>query len=135
MRVVCDTNVLVSAIFFGGNARRIIRLVSESRIEGYLSLEICRESEEVLLRPKFGLHAEQVHGIMELVRETFFLVSPSERIAAVPDDPDDNIILEAAVAATADAVITGDQHLLVLEKYRGIRILSPAGFLGRWEAE
>lgn len=129
MKVVCDTNVLVSAILFGGKARDIVRMVSEARIEGFLSLAICEELEEVLLRPKFGLSPEQVAVALELVRQTFHLVCPAERLDVVAEDPADNAVVEAAVAAGADVIVSGDRHLLTLGSFRTIRILSPAAFL------
>ncbi|NOY46208.1 MAG: putative toxin-antitoxin system toxin component, PIN family [Deltaproteobacteria bacterium] len=133
-RIVCDTNVIVSAVVFGGPPRRVLELVSEGKVAGALSLAICWEVEAVLLRPKFGLTGAQVAAIIEALRDTFYLVSPQETVDAVPDDPDDNRVLEAALAAGADRVVTGDRHLLSLESYRGIRVLSPAEFLKEWEA-
>jgi len=76
-----------------------------------------------------GLAARQVEAIVDLVRQTFLLVSPLEAVAAVPDDPDDDTVLEAALAAAADIVVSGDDHLLRLGEFRGIRIVSPAALI------
>jgi putative PIN family toxin of toxin-antitoxin system len=126
MRVICDTNVLLSGVLFGGNCRSVIRLVSEGRVRGFTSNALLAEFEGVLLRPKFGLSASQIEATMDLVRQTFVLVSPVESVAAVSEDPDDDLVLEAALAAAADVVVSGDGHLLALGEFRGIRILSPA---------
>ena len=134
IRIVCDTNVLVSAILFGGNAREIVDLVSGGRVVGIVSLDICQELERVLLRPKFGLTAAQVAGTLELVQDTFRVVTPRESIRAVPQDPDDDRILEAAIAGDAACIVSGDRHLLALGTFRGCEILTPSSFLHRWYA-
>ncbi|GAB6061381.1 putative toxin-antitoxin system toxin component, PIN family [Deferrisoma palaeochoriense] len=128
-RIVCDTNVLVSAVLFGGPPREVLKEVISGAVVGAVSLAICREVEEVLQRPKFGLTGDQVAEILDAIRETFHLVSPKEAVEAVAEDPDDNRILEAALAAGAQVVVTGDRHLLRLGAYRGIRIVSPQAFL------
>ena len=126
MRIVCDTNVLLSGFLFGGHCRTIVRLISEARIDGFISSALVAEFEGVLLRPKFGLTANQVGATIDLVRQTFVLVSPAESVAVVKDDPDDDAVLEAALAASAELVVSGDSHLLDLVEFRGIRIVSPA---------
>jgi len=127
--IVCDTNVLISGVLFAGNSREILRLASHGVVTNMISPEILREAEEVLLRPKFSLSPEQVLGIVALFRDTFELVIPSHRVNAVHSDPDDNRILEAASAANADFIITGDKHLLDLIERQDIPIISPAQFM------
>lgn len=129
MKVVCDTNVLVSGVRYGGNARQILALAARGTITNHASAEILGEAEAVLSRPKFGFTSEQVLGIVELFRDTFVLVSPRVAVDAVESDPDDNRILEAALQADAQVIVSGDHHLLALGTWRGIRILSPADFL------
>lgn len=129
MRIVCDTNVLISGVLFQGNARTILQWVSKGRITGFISLVILSELEEVLQRPKFHLSAPQVTAIVELVQQTFHPMSSVKPVDAVPADPDDNAILAAALAAAADCIISGDHHLLDLGHFRAIRIVSPAMFL------
>ncbi|MFT5129790.1 MAG: putative PIN family toxin of toxin-antitoxin system [Rhodothermales bacterium] len=134
MKVVCNTNVLVSGILFGGHCRSIIRLVSEGRTQGYTSAPLIHELEEVLIRPKFRLVSEQVAAILEVVRESFATVIPTEAISVVTDDPDDDAVIEAAVAAGAEIIISGDDHLLSLGRFQNIEILSPATFIASWES-
>jgi putative PIN family toxin of toxin-antitoxin system len=114
MRVVCDTNVLVSGILFGGNPRELLRLCSSGKLTNFTSPELLREIEQVLLRPKFGLNEEQVYGIIRLFRDTFSLVIPETRICCITADPDDNRVLETASSAKAEAIVSGDTHLLEL---------------------
>ena len=129
MKVVCDTNVLVSGTLFGGNSQKILRLVGRRIINNYASPAIFRELETVLLRPKFGLAGDQVTGILHELRSLFETVIPSVQILEVKTDPDDNRILEAALTARAQFIISGDRDLLDLKIWRGIRILSPADFM------
>jgi uncharacterized protein len=129
VRVVCDTNVLVSGFLFGGSCRAIIGMVSEGKVDGFTSSVLIAELEDVLVRPKFGLAVSQVAAIADLVRQTFLSVSPAERVAVIADDPDDDAVLEAALAANADLIISGGSHLLTLAEFRGTRIVSPAEFV------
>lgn len=129
MRIVCDTNVILSGVLFGGHCRTILRLVSEGRLEGFASTALLAELERVLLRPKFGLTVREVEAIIDLVRQTFILVLPTELVAVVTDDPDDDAVLEAAIAADAEVVVSGDKHLLDLAAFREIRILTPASLI------
>ena len=129
MNVVCDTNVLISGILFGGHARQILRLSSQGVITNFISPDILRELEDVLLRPKFGIHTEQVLSIISLVKDSFELVVPNLRVDKILNDPDDNHILETAAEADASFIISGDKHLLDLMEWKGIRVISPAEFM------
>lgn len=129
MRIVCDTNVLVSGILLQGPPRRILTMASRGEVANFTSPDLLREVEDVLLRPKFGVRAEQVVGIIALFRDTFEIVHPSRRVRAVVADPSDDMVLEAAVAARADFIVSGDKHLLDLVAWSSIRILSPGGFV------
>jgi len=126
MRVVIDTNVLVSGILFGEPPRQVLRLAAQGRISSVTSPALLREAEDVLLRPKFGLRPEQAVRIVALFRETSSIVTPSPRVSAIRCDPADNRVLEAAEAASADLIVSGDSHLLDLACWQGIRIVSPA---------
>ena len=129
MRIVCDTNVLVSGVLFNGPPRRILEQIALGKIENAISLEILAEAKDVLGRPKFDLSSEQVTGIIETFTETFVLVTSTERVAVVKDDPDDDRILEAALASRASIIVSGDKHLLSLGQWNKVGILSPADFM------
>jgi len=129
MNIVCDTNVLVSGILFGGNPRKVLRLCSTLRVVNFISPDIMQEVEDVLRCPKFGLLPEQVYRIMGIFMETFAMVTPAITVDDIIVDPDDNRILEAAYAAEAQTIVSGDSHLLELVSWRGISILTPADFL------
>lgn len=129
MKIVCDTNILISGILFGGKPREILRLCASGTVVNCISPDILKEVEEVLLRPKFGLKETQVYEIIRLFRDTFTLVSFDRRLSVVTADPDDNRILEAALATKADVIVSGDAHLLDLVNWNGIPVLSADTFL------
>lgn len=129
MRIVCDTNVLISGFLFGGNPREVLQLCSSGKVINCISPEITQEVEEVLHRPKFGLLPEQVYRIIGLFRDTFTFVIPQNSIDIITLDPDDNRMLEAADAAEAKAIVSGDKHLLELALWKDIPILNPTDFL------
>jgi len=129
MKVVCDTNVLVSGSLFGGHPREILRLAAQGTIHNYASPDIFHELEDVLLRPKFGLTPTQVNGVLQIYRSLFETTVPSIRVFELETDPEDNKILEAALSARVDYIISGDRDLLDLETWRGIRVTSPADFI------
>ncbi len=133
-RIVLDTNVLISAILFGGKPRRVLDLVISGSIDCTLSTAILDELRAVLECPKFGfspnvcLHIiEELHGICDII-------SPSVSVDVIRSDPDDNRILECAAEARAHFIVSGDPHLLDLGKFKKIRILSPADYLREFEA-
>lgn len=132
MKIVCDTNILISGILFGGNPRELLRLCSVGKVINCISPAIMKEAEEVLLRPKFGLHPEQVYRITGLFRETFMLVIPECSVDVITADPDDNRILKAAAAADAQVIVSGDNHLLQLVSWQAIPILTAADFLKKF---
>ena len=125
-RVVLDSNVIISALFFGGNPQRIIQHAIAGHVHGFTSLPILDEVREVVQRPKFGLSPDQALSLIEELHELCILVQPQEQVSVITADPDDNLVLECAIEAQADMVISGDSHLLDLGCWRGIKMLSPA---------
>ena len=129
MRVVADTNVLVSALIFpGGAPEAFYRLALESRIELVTSRPLLAELGRVLTE-KFGWDAERTEEAVELLIRIATVVAPRETISEIAADPADDRVLEAAAESSADAVVSGDRHLLELRSWRGIAIHSPAAFL------
>lgn len=127
-RVVIDTNVLVSHLL-GGKPRQVVSLWYVGLIELCLSEDILAEYARVLDR--FDQVENEARELLGLLTEgsNVRMVKPKERFRAVAADPSDNIFLECAVAAQADAIISGDAHLLDLGRFRGIPIMSPGAFL------
>lgn len=129
LRVILDTNVLISAILFGGKPRRILEKAIRGEIRLCLSEPMLEELKGVLQRSKFDYSPEMIQIILTELMSISDFVNPSETINIVAEDPEDNRILECAVAANADYVITGDSHLLKLNKYLNIDVLNVAVFL------
>ena len=132
MKIVCDTNILISGILFGGKPREILRFCSSGAVTNCISPDILKEVEEVLLRLKFSLKEEQVYEIIRLFRDTFTLVSPDSRLSVITADPDDNRILETALSTEADAIVSGDAHLPDLVNWNSISVISADTFLKKY---
>jgi uncharacterized protein len=128
MRIVVDTNVIVSALVFGGLPRRVFEVVESGLCEFYYSAEVESETRRVL-RDKFGWDEQRLDRYLPVLWKLGERVTPQHRVNAVKDDPDDNRILECAIAAGADMIVSGDGHLLKLNAYEGIAILTPREFL------
>jgi putative PIN family toxin of toxin-antitoxin system len=127
--VVLDTNVLVSALVFGGPPREILNMIVAGAVNCSLCLPILDELQDVLQRPKFGFSPQQAMAIAEDLSALCAIANPLERVSVVRGDPDDDRILECALEVRAGIIISGDAHLLDLREYEGIRIMDPSEFL------
>lgn len=130
-RVLVDTNVLISALVYGGKPQDLFELVIIRRITGITSLVLLVELVETLTR-KFNFSSEKVYQIEKKIRKSFKFVRPTKTLDVVRDE-DDNRVLEAAVEGDCDFIITGDRDLLELSKYKKIKIVTPAQFLTELE--
>jgi putative PIN family toxin of toxin-antitoxin system len=131
LRVVLDTNVLVSALVFpGGRPETVYQLALQGSFELVTSVPLLTELGRILT-VKFGRDDRAAQEAVGQIARAAELVEPHEEVDDIDDDPDDNRVLEAALTAHADVIVTGDHHLLALEVWRGIRIETPALFLER----
>jgi hypothetical protein len=131
--VVIDTNVLVSALLFGGTPGKLVSLWQKGRIRPFLSKEIIAEIIRVLAYPKFELTQNEINYLLYVELLPYFEVtSYPDGPVIVGKDPQDDMFLKCAVAAGATAVISGDHYLLSLQHYKDIPILSPARFLQKF---
>jgi putative PIN family toxin of toxin-antitoxin system len=129
VKVVADTNVLVSALIFpGGSPEAFYRLVLERRIELVASRPLLAELGRVLTE-KFGWEPERAEDAVEQMIRLAEVVHPQDIVSEIEADPADNRVLEAATEGKADAIVSGDRHLLSLGSWRGIRIQAPAAFV------
>ena len=129
MRVVLDTNVIVSGLNFPGNERLVLDLALRGRFELYLSPFILREVAGVLGR-KFDWTEERSSQAIRALRDGATIIEPPRLPDVFEGDHADNRILECAVEASADYLVTGDRrHLLPLEEHNGARILNAPRFL------
>jgi putative PIN family toxin of toxin-antitoxin system len=141
MRAVLDTNVLVSSLIKPGSVPdRIIEKWKAHIFEICLSEPLLDELMDVLNRPRIkraiSVSSEEMRKFLAVIREEgVFQRIETEVSETVLKDPDDDRILETAIAAEADVIVSGDRHLLDLGSYKGIPILTPRQFLAMLEEE
>lgn len=128
-RVVLDTNVLVSALVFGGKPRKVLRLAISGVVKLVTSEILLEELKGVLEGPKFRYPPKVTQIILNEILSIAEVVVPSLQIDRITSDPDDNRVLECAVEGVADLIVSGDPDLTDLKEFRGIPIRTPADFL------
>ena len=122
LKVVLDTNTLVSATITQGKEFQLLRLGHEGKIKIFISPEILGEFAGVISREKFGFSKQQQEQAIKQVMTLAILIEPLTRINAIKEDPADNKILECAEAGKVDYIVSGDKHLLKLKEHLGIKI-------------
>ena len=127
-RVVLDANIFVSALLGKGSPFHLYEAFKIGAIEVVCSKQLLSELAEVLLRPKFDIRSDEIKVLFRLLRHKATIVRALHRVA-VCRDPKDNFILECALSGNASWIVTGDKDLLVLNPFRGIRIVPPTDFL------
>jgi putative PIN family toxin of toxin-antitoxin system len=137
LKVTLDTNVLVSGTFWEGEAYRIIQMVESGKIRCFVSKEILDEYSRVLHSREIIEKADEHHlaiksAIIKMI-EICQIVEPKSKVSAVKDDPDDNKILECALEAKADYIVTYDNHILKMGEFEGIKTISPTKFIRLFE--
>lgn len=129
-RAVLDTNVIISAFCFSKKSppSEVVRLGLVGEYELVLSPAILLETANKL-GEKFNWDQGQIERLIKLLGISASIVKPRIGINEITDDPDDNKVLECAVESNAHFIVTGDGHLLQLETYEQINIVSPASFI------
>jgi putative PIN family toxin of toxin-antitoxin system len=128
VRAVFDTNIFISALAIpGGRAGMALVKIAEGDVQLAISQAIIHEVLDVLAR-KFDRNPEELSRVAVYLSELAEVVTPRRRLKVLRDEPD-NRILECAVTAKDEVIVTGDQAMLALGEYRGIRILSLKDFL------
>jgi putative PIN family toxin of toxin-antitoxin system len=127
LRIVLDTNIIVSAIIFKGKPRDIYDFALNEKYTTITSSTLISELTGILIK-RFSLSLAEINLIEHQIREIFEVVHPKESINKVRD-VDDNRVLEAAVEGKCHYIITGDKDLLDLKSYNQITILTPREFL------
>lgn len=129
LKVVYDTNVLISAFIAESYPREAFRMVLGGKVMLLASEELLAEFESVLSREKFGFTKLQINDMILMVKRASKIVAPQQKLNIIKQDPDDNVILECAIEGKAGYIVSGDRHLLALKQYRGIKIITARQFI------
>lgn len=132
MKVVFDTNVVASASFWRGASFDCLAAWAQGRCLAVVSAPLLAAYHETVEELRLDCPGRNCVAWARALTESAELVFPVERASGATPDPDDEMILECALAAEADFIVSGDkQHLLALREFKGIAIVSPAEFLRR----
>ena len=129
MKIVLDTNIFISSFFWGGNPRLVVERIITGIDELYMSKEILDEIEDVMGRPKFHVDKDEINYFINLIEEIGNKIIPQKRIKNGSRDKNDNKYLECGITANADYIISGDIHLLELNEYNKIKIVTAKKYL------
>ncbi|HUN78200.1 MAG TPA: putative toxin-antitoxin system toxin component, PIN family [Solirubrobacteraceae bacterium] len=127
-RAVLDSNVIVSGLGWSGAPARIVEAVLAGELVLVMSAPLLAELRRVLAYPKLAKAIPDGSGLADLVEMSSVVVEPRS-VFDVVEDESDNRVLEAAVDAGVDHIVSGDGHLLGLGVSQGIPILTPAEFV------
>ncbi len=131
MKLVLDANIFVSGYIWGGPPFAPIQRYGLRLDTLFITDDIIKEVEDVFKRPKFAVYGDRICGIMADIKKygKMIAVPLGQRIKGVCSDPKDDKYLECALAAGADYIISGDNHLLTVKEYSGIKIVSAREYL------
>ncbi len=132
MKVVLDTNVFVSGVFFGGLPGQILAAWRDNAVTFVVSPEILDEYEATGQRLATDFPGVDLDPLIALVAKEGTVVQASPLPEAICDDPDDDMFLACAIASGAEIIISGDRALLRASGYGGVEVLSPRTFVDRY---
>jgi hypothetical protein len=133
MKVVADTNVIISMLLWGKSLEQLFTLINRRQIILCFSPETIDELLRVIHYPDIAKQAEKLNINTEALLDKLLAASliyyPNIKVNIITDDPSDNRLLEIALTAQAEYIISGDKHLLQLKQFHNIPIYRPAQFL------
>ena len=132
MKLLLDTNVLVAALVARGTCSDLLEHCVRQHV--VISSQLLLDELRDVLERKFHQRAIDVRSALQLFAETLTLVTPNPLDPPACRDHDDDVVLATALAGECAAIISGDQDLLILDPFRGIRALAPSAFW-QWESE
>lgn len=126
MKVVFDTNVLISALITTGKPKELFHKAIEGQIQLILSKNILEEFTKVCNDPRIRKYADQedIIAFLKIINTVAEITKVNSRFKAVTEDPEDDVILRTAFDGKADCIVSGDKHLLSMVTFRGIKILT-----------
>jgi putative PIN family toxin of toxin-antitoxin system len=130
IRVVLDTNVLISVLLLKGELSRILGLWQKGKIIPIISKETFDELRTVLEYPKFSLSRAEIKSLIEHQILPFFeVINVNKHVKGACRDPGDDKFISCAISANADCIVTGDKDLSDLKKYQSVRIIHASDFI------
>ena len=131
MKIVLDTNVLVSGIFFSGPPNKILHAWSRGKVQLVVTPEILDEYRRVVIELHEKYPGVEVGPILDLIVVNSELCAPARLTRPICADPADDKFFAAAVSSGVKIIVSGDKHLKATSGYRGITVVSPRGFIDR----
>ncbi len=129
LKAVYDTNIIVSAVLHKDRLpASLLSLALEDKVRLFVSKELLKEYEGILKRPKFKLDEKEIEDLMKLIKRKSIKVKPTKRLTIIKKDPPDNRILECALEAEADFIVTGNKKHFPFDKFHEIKVVNPQEF-------
>lgn len=122
-------------MFFGGLPGKILTAAREGVFTLAMTPLLLNELREVLARKKFGLTADMVQLLMEGIEDSATIVYPVKHYQVIARDPDDDAVVDCAVASGSLYIVSGDSHLNEMDEVQGITVVTPRQFLDRLKIE
>ena len=131
MKIVLDTNVLIAATFWEGASAKVMEMIEQKKIRGYVSEEILNEYANSIQKKRLQIKKKELGILLSYAKLASITekINPEVRYKVVLADPDDDKIIECAKAADADCILSYDHHLLDLKVILGVPVLTPEQFL------
>ena len=126
MQAVLDTNIVVSALLWGGTPFKLLELATDGKLPLYTSPALIAELRDVLHRDHLANQHTAIEDAIQLYEDLCMVVSPLSTPRAVPNDIDDDQVIACVLAAGAQLIASGDSDLLVLHPWKSIHILNAA---------
>jgi putative PIN family toxin of toxin-antitoxin system len=131
VKIVLDTNVFVSGVFFSGPPHHILQAWRDGKVQLVISPEILDEYSRVGEALSESFPAIDLRPILELVTVNADMISPAESAGPICDDLDDDKFFLCAISARCKLIVSGDKHLLAKSGYGGVQVLKPRNFVER----
>lgn len=129
MKIVVDTNVLISALGWKKSEHRLIKRIFKGEIQLFMSPQILEEFIQVSQRKKFGFSSDDIEEFVTSLILVCEMIIPQKKIEIIKEDPTDNMFLECAIEAKVDYIVSGDKHLMKLGEFQGIAIMNASALL------
>ena len=131
MRVVADSNIFISSFFWGRNPRKIMERTIDGEDKLFVCKEILQETAAVMARSKFSVSSEHIARFIRSIEEVAYHIVLNGIVQQVCRDSEDDKILECALLANADYIVTGDNDLLTIKEFRGVKIVTTSEYLNQ----